>query len=399
MKKRIITAAACLLTLLQASAESITDILSRQGFEDIRVNIVEDVVYASVEPTAYRGTFRGATIALEELGDFFPEYNRVELVVTEYQLPQVAVHAQRDAASWQVSVDYKMSPILKQLKDQPTGNSSAWRFDFTAYPMVSLDNHRFDKLYEYTVSIAPTIEATLWPGNRITLMPVFPVASNVWQSKPEGYIHIGVAAIQQEVCLCNQLKAQVAGGLFMGNLMGVDAKLIWRAGKSLTFGLKAAVLGEAYVDADKYHFEKLDKVSVLGKASYYHALTQLEAELTGGRFVYGDYGARLDITRHCGEFAIGVFGILTGGESNAGFHFAIPFGGKRQMRKGGVRLKLPEYYDMEYNMESYYEYADQKMGRQVETRPDVNHSAHYWQAAYVEQFLRKSLAQKRERKR
>ena len=398
MKKRIITVAACLLTLLQASAESITDILARQGFEDIRVNIVEDVVYASVEPTAYRGTFRGATIALEELGDFFPEYNRVELVVTEYQLPQVAVHAQRDAASWQVSVDYGTSPILKRLKDQSAVNSSAGRFDFTAYPMVSLDNHRFDKLYEYTVSIAPTVEATLWRGNRITLMPVFPVASNVWQSKPEGYIHIGVAAIQQEVCLGNQLKAQVAGGLFMGNLMGVDAKLTYRAGKSLTFGLKAAVLGEAYVDADKYHFEKLDNVSVLGKASYYHSLTQLEAELTGGRFVYGDYGARLDITRHCGEFAIGVFGILTGGESNAGFHFAIPFGGKRQMRRGGVRLMLPEYYDMEYNMESYYEYADQKMGRQVDTRPDVNHSAHYWQAAYVEQFLRKSLAQKRERK-
>ena len=46
-------------------------------------------------------------------------------------------------------------------------------------------------------------------------------------------------------------------------------------------------------------------------------------------------------------------------------------------------------------MESYYEYAAQKMGRQVETRPDVNHTAHYWQAAYVEQYLRKSLEQKR----
>ena len=377
--------------MLQATAATITDILAKQGFEDIRVNIVDSVVYASVEPTAYRGTFRGAAIALLELGNYFADYSCMELLVTEYQIPQVAVHARRGGEGWQVNVDYATSPILKKLKGCPSVNNSAWRFDLTAYPMVSLDNHRFDVIYEYTISIAPTIEATLWPGNRITLMPVFPVATNVWKSKPEGYIRIGVAAIQQEARLGNRLKAQVAGGMFMGNLMGFDANLTYRAGKSLTFGLKAAVLGDAYVDDNKYHFEKLDKVSVLGKASYYHAPTQLEAELTGGRFVYGDYGVRLDITRHMSDYAIGVFGILTGGEHNAGFHFAIPLGGKRQMRKGTFRLKLPEYYDMEYNMESYYEYAEQRMGRQVETRPDVNHTAHYWQAAYVEQYIRKYL--------
>ena len=42
-------------------------------------------------------------------------------------------------------------------------------------------------------------------------------------------------------------------------------------------------------------------------------------------------------------------------------------------------------------MVTYDKYADERMGRQVETRPDVNHSAHYWQAAYVEQYLQKYL--------
>ena len=394
MKRRLLIAALCWLTLFQARAVSMMDDLSGQGFEDVRVAIVDSVVYASVEPTAWRGTFRGAAVALLALFNHYPQVDSFELVITEYQLPQVAVHARRTGGDWQVKADYAIKPILVRLKDRPLYNSSAWRFDLTAYPMVSLDNHRFDVLYEYTISIAPTIETTLWPGNRITLMPVFPIASNVWRSKPEGYIRIGVAAIQQEARLSNRLKALVAGGMFMGNLMGFDANLTYHAGKSLTFGLKAAVLGEAYVNENKYQFKKLDKVSVLGKASYYHAPTQLEAEITGGRFVYGDYGARLDITRHISDYAIGAFGILTGGTHNAGFHFAIPLGGKRQMRRGTVRLKLPEYYDMEYNMESYYEYADKKMGRQLETRPDVNHTAHYWQAAYVEQYVRKYLEQK-----
>ena len=391
MKKSFLIAVACWFWTFQSSAASIMDDLTAQGFEDIRVSIVDSVLYASVEPTAYRGTFRGAAIALLALGNHYPDMNRVELVITEYQLPLVAVHAHRNGASWQVRVDYAITSVLKRLEGRPMHNSSAWRFDITAYPVVSLDNHRFDVLYEYTVSIAPTLEGTLWPGNRITLQPVLPVASNVWKSKPEGYIHVGIAAIQQDVFISNHLRAQVSGGMFLGSLMGFNVAFTYRAGNAVSFGLKAALLGEAYVDSDKYHFGSLDKVSVLGSASYYHAPTQLEIGLTGGRFVYGDYGARLDLTRHYADFAIGVYGILTGGEHNAGFHFAIPFGGKCQKRNGNFRIMLPEFYDMEYNMESYYEYADKKMGRMVETRPDVNHSSHYWQASYVEMYLRKYL--------
>lgn len=391
MKRFLLLVAASWLSLLQVPAASIMDDLSEQGLEDIRVDIADSVVYASVEPTAYRGTFRGAAVALLALGQHYPDMKQIELVITEYQLPQVAIHAHREAGLWQVHVDYAISPILKRLQARPRHNNSAWRFDLTANPIMSLDNHRFDVLYEYTVSIAPTIETTLWPGNRITLMPVFPIASNVFKSKPEGYIHVGIAAIQQDVFISDRLRVQLSGGMFLRNLMGFNTILTYRAGNALTFGVKAALLGDAYVEADKYNFGSLDKVSVLGQASYYHAPTQIEAGLTGGRFVFGDYGARLDLTRHNGDYAIGIFGILTGGEYNAGFHFAIPFGGKCQKRKGDFRIMLPEFYDLEYNMESYYEYADQKMGRQVETRPDVNHAAHYWQASYVEMYLRKSI--------
>ena len=394
MKKRILLAVLCCLTIIQSVKATVTDVLTQQGFEDIRVNLVDSVLYASVEPTAYRGTFRGAAVALLELGNYYPDIKHVELVITEYQMPQVAVHACRDTSDWQVNVDYASSPILKKLKGRPQENNSAWRFDVTAYPMVSLDNHRFDVLYEFTIAIAPTIEGTLWPGNRIVLQPVFPIVSNVWMARPESHIHIGVAAIQQEFRLSDRLKTQVSGGFFMGNFLGLDAQLTYRAGKAFNVGLKTNLVAEAYVDNGKYNFGKLNNFSVLANATYYHSRSQLEGGLTGGRFVYGDWGARLDITRHFGEYAVGIFGIYTGGEYNAGFHFAIPFTRKRQLRKHTFRFKLPDYYDMEYNMESFYKYADEKMGRQVETRPDINHSAHYWQAAYVEQFLRKYLNSK-----
>lgn len=393
--KRVIVFVCYALMAVAATATEVRDAaaaLVRLGFEDIRISLNGSTLYASVEPTAYRGTFRGAGVAVEELGRLYPEATTIELVVTEYQMPQVAVHAYRDGSSWDASVDYGTDAITSALGKIQSEQSSTGRVDLTIYPMVSLDNHRFDILYEYIVSIAPALELTLWQGNRITLQPVFPVVTNIWHEKPNAYIRIGVASISQQLNLSNRLKATLSGGMFMNNLLGFDASLSYRVGKSLTLGVQAGVLGDAYpVKDDGYQIDKLENVTVLGKASYYHAPTRLEAGLTGGRFVYGDYGARLDVTRHFGEYAIGVYGILTGGEHNAGFHFTIPMGGKRQTRKGAFRLMLPEYFDWEYGMVSYDKYADERMGRQNETRPDINHSAHYWQAAYVEQYLKKYL--------
>lgn len=393
MKRLIVFACYALMAAAAAATEAGEAAVSlvRLGFEDIRISQSGSTVYASVEPTAYRGTFRGAGVAVEELGRLFPEAVAIELAVTEYQSPQVAVHARRSDGGWRASVDYATDVITKALSTVSPEHSSTGRVDLTLYPMVSLDNHRFDILYEYIVSIAPSVELTLWQGNRITLQPVFPVATNIWHEKPNAYIRIGVASVSQQLNLSNRLKATLSGGMFMNNLLGFDASLAYRVGESLTLGLQAAVVGDCYPQTDGYDFEKPDRVTFLGKAAYYHAPTRLEAGLTGGRFIYGDYGARLDITRHFGEYAIGVYGILTGGEHNAGFHFAIPMGGKRQMRKGFFRPMLPEYFDLEYNMVTYDKYADERMGRQVETRPDVNHSAHYWQAAYVEQYLQKYL--------
>ena len=391
---RVYVFAFCAMMAAAVSATEIRDAaaaLARLGFEDIRISQRDNTLYASVEPTAYRGTFRGAGVAVEELGRLFPSASDIELAITEYQSPQVAVHARRDDSGWNAQVDYETDAVLSALAHTAAIQKSTGRIDVRFYPMVSLDNHRFDKLYEYIVSVAPAVEVTLWKGSRLTLQPVFPVATNVWHEKADAYIRVGVAALQQEVRFTERLKATLSGGMFLGNVAGLDATLSYRLGKSLTLGMQAALLGDAYASGSSYHFDKLGEVSFLGKASYYHSPTHVEAGLTGGRFIYGDYGARLDLTRHFGEYAIGVFGILTGGEHNAGFHFAIPMGGKYQPRRGAIRVMLPEYFDWEYNMVSYYEYADERMGYQNETRPDVNHSAHYWQASYVEQYLRKYL--------
>jgi hypothetical protein len=368
--------------------------LAEMGFENVRVSVSEGegMVYAAFEPTSYRGTYRGAAVALQELGKLFADKQTFRVVVLENQQPQVALSATKADEVWSVKGDYNFEDINNVVKESKKTNSSAGKFDFTVHPMFTWVNHRLDQMFEYVLAVAPTIETSLWKGNRITLQAVIPVSYDAKTIQSASYVHVGVADIAQEVVSANgRWQATLAGGFFFFDRIGFDLRVGYRVTPNLTLGGEASLTGEAVVRDGHYDIGKPDHFSFFGKAEYYEPVTRLQGQLMAGRFVFGDYGARLDISRHFGDYTIGLYGILTGGEHNAGFHFAIPLGPKRQKRSGAVRLKLPEYFDWEYSMVSYYEYYDQQMGKHVETRPDENRSAHYWQPVHVAQYAEKIL--------
>ena len=93
------------------------------------------------------------------------------------------------------------------------------------------------------------------------------------------------------------------------------------------------------------------------------------------RYIYGDYGVRVDCIRHFGRTTAGLYAMYTGGEANGGFHFAVPLPQWGKSRK--VRVRLPEYYQMEYSGQSGLEYFRRKLGQDYETRPDESNSVPY----------------------
>jgi len=380
-----------ILTLQAMSNEEAAAQLASLGMENVRVAVNKDVVYAMFEPTSYRGTYRGAAEGIRELSRLYPEASSFRIVLLENQQPQVALVAAKND-TWTVSGDYNFKHITSVFPGRKIVNSSAAKVDLTVYPMFSWINHRYDQMFEYVVSLAPTVETSLWKGNRITLQAVIPVSYDVKSINSASYVHVGIADIAQDVVSADgRWQATLAGGFFFFDRLGFDLRTNYRVSPQLTLGAEASLTGEAIVRDGHYDISKPDRFSFFGKAEYYEPCTRLQAQLMGGRFVFGDYGARLDVSRHFSDYTIGVYGILTGGEHNAGFHFAIPLGPKKQTRKGSVRLMLPEYFDWEYSMVSYYEYYDEQMGKNVEIRPDENRSAHYWQPVHVAQYTEKIL--------
>ena len=382
-----------MVSLWAANAKETAARLAELGFENVRVADQDSkVVYVAFESVSYRGTYRGAAVGLAELSKLYPDINTFRVMLLENQMPQVALTATRANGEWCVKGDYDYSDIEAFTHQTKANNSSAAKFDFTAYPLFTWINHRLNQPFEYVLSIAPTIETSLWKGNRITLQAIIPISYQVESINSASYFRVGIADIAQDFTSRNgRWQATLAGGFFYFDRIGFDLRLAYHATPNLTLGAEASYTGDAIVNDGHYDIKAPDKFSFFGKAEYYEPCTRLQAQLMGGRFVFGDYGARLDISRHFSDYTIGLFGVLTGGEHNAGFHFAIPLGPKKQMRRGTVRFKLPDYFDWEYNVESYYEYYDQQMGKYIETRPDENRSAHYWQPLHVAQYAQKIL--------
>ena len=382
-----------MVSMMAGNAEEAANRLAALGFENVRVAEQGDqVVYVAFESVGYRGTFRGAAVGLEELGKLYPNATTFKVMLLENQMPQMALTATRVEGQWCVKGEYDYRDIEAATRQSKLNNSSSAKVDFTVFPMFTWINHRFNRPFEYVLSLAPTVETSLWKGNRITLQAIIPVSYDVQTINSATYCRVGIADIAQDITSRDgRWQATLASGFFYFDRIGVDLRLAYHATPNLTFGAEASYTGEAIVNDGHYDINMPDKFSFFGKAEYYEPSTRLQAQLMGGRFVYGDYGARLDVSRHFSDYTIGIYGILTGGEHNAGFHFAIPLGPKKQMRKGAVRLKMPDYFDWEYSMVSYYEYYDQQMGKYIETRPDENRSAHYWQPVHVAQYTQKLL--------
>lgn len=395
--KQIISICACLIfSLMPAKATDITkvnELLKQEGFEDIQTIMVADTLYAAFEDRSFRGTFRGAAAAIKIVEANYPEVNNFEIVLKDYQMPQLIVHASKRGGKWNVSVDRQMEQAMALLQNVMPKASSTGKIDITVFPMVSVINNKLDHLFDYSVRLAPAFATTLWKGTRLTIQPIFPILHNLSDGETKRYIQIGNANVSQQILSTSKWQLSAAAGFFHAERLGVQAKVGYHVRRNLDVYLDAGYTANANY-TKKLGFgvtRNSGQINFMAKADYYEPNTKLQIELQGGRFVYGDYGCRLDVTRHFGEFAIGGYGIATGGEYNAGFHFAIPLGGKRQKRDQFVRVRLPEYFSWEYSYVAYFKYWLERMGESYVTQPDANRSAHYWEPAFVQEYIQRML--------
>lgn len=363
------------------------------GLDNVRVRQQADTLYAALENLNHRATYRGVGIALKTLAQAAPHIAHFQILVKEYDHPQVAVSAHRLAQSWNVHVHHDIDPLEQIIASAPQGTAASTRgkIDLVLHPIVSIDNHKLDKIVEAALFFAPSIEATLWRGNRFFVQPILPVAHNLAKGNPDRLIQVGAMGVRQDWHVGRRWEVSATIGSFLYNLYGIHAEAAYHASPRFDLGARLGIMGTQIHLPGRWEFTAPKHIHAMATADYYHPGSSLQAKISAGFFTYGDLGLRGDLVRHFGEFAIGVYGIYTKGEKNAGFNFALPLSSRRQLRKGTLRVRLPQYFAWEYSMLNYYRYRFENMGVLYKERPDKSFTTHYWQAAFLQQYLQRYL--------
>lgn len=325
----------------------------------------------------------------------------ISLLIQENQLPQVVCKVSGQAVEAynnhtitleqlmsSVQISYQVDEEYQLIKDVKKENRSTGKIDLIFYPQVTLNNAWVDKIYGTILNIAPAVEVGLWKGASFTGQVIFPIWNNM---KGEmDYIRPGMLLFRQQYRFPKNFFVEVNAGNFNANRIGVDAGVSYKTNDDRwSGGVNAGITGSSTFYSGKWEVSRWKRATGAVFVRYNEPTYNLQFDLKAQRYVFGDYGVRMDCTRHFGEVSIGFYAMYSGGEPNGGFHFAIPLPGKKRMNRRAVRIGIPEYFDWEYEARNGGTYASDRLGRYYETRPDENRSQRHYAPSYIKGMLMK----------
>lgn len=396
--KKVLLLLFCLNGMLSAGEWS--GELRRMGMENIREADREEGCYLSWEDPVYRGSCRGLAEVIRLVAQKSVEAKDFYLIIQENRIPQILVRIPGEElrqyrlrqSSWEAlvrsaEITWDTDEAVRALKEAgKTEYASAGRVDIVLYPQLRLRNAWLDKIYGASVNIAPAVEVALWKGAYFTGQVIFPVWNNL--EGEADYIRAGMVTLRQDIRLPKRWSASVGVGNFDRQRIGADARLEWRtADDRWKIGVRGGLTGASVFYGGKWKVSRWERLTGAASVRYYEPTYNLEMELTGERYIYGDYGGRVDLVRHFGEVSIGLFAMYSGGEANGGFSFSVPMPRKKRFRRGYFRVRLPEYWGLGYEAQSGNAYAERRLGRRYETRPEESRSAGFYNPDFVREEL------------
>ncbi len=398
-----------LITLLMSLAVkgqdqkySIIQKLEDTGFENIRLHQSEEDLTIGVENNIYRWNVRGISAALDKVSEQAPSEGMIRLVMLRFGIPQVMITV--PAEQWQnahdstlkhtldstLQVSYRLQKAWQTIRDQKPENRNTFKFDFVFYPQFYLTNLTFNTIYEVQFNIAPALQLSLWKGMQLTAQVILPIYSYNGVFGEEGkLVRPGFLVLSQDFRLPGPVFGNISIGNFNNYRYGVDFNLMYPfPNQRWDVGLNAGLTGYSIFRKDGWEFGKLETVTFFVSAGYYLPRFNLRFRASAGRFLYGDYGGRFDLTRMFGETAIGFYAAYSietsdgAGYPNAGFHVSIPFPPGKRLKHRRLRVDLARYFEWEYNGATELIY-----NRYYERRPNENRSEHYFNPVYLQQEI------------
>ncbi|GAB3541804.1 YjbH domain-containing protein [Spirosoma fluminis] len=222
-----------------------------------------------------------------------------------------------------------------------------YKFDFRIHPeFIANFGYKPDALQSKT-SLLLQSQLYLLQGLVLNWGVLFPLVNN-YDTQPMN-IRPAPVYLNQFLALDKRNFLSTSAGLFYNNQYGFNVQYRWaNLTNAWSFGLETSLTGDYYFPKRGIYCEPLQRFMLLADVAYRVKARDITLKLSGGQYLYGDQGARLDFIRQFYSVEIGLYATMTTRGSTAGFNFAIPIPPGRLIQSQRFRVRTSEEFRWEY---------------------------------------------------
>lgn len=192
------------------------------------------------------------------------------------------------------------------------------------------------RVYDVLVNLTPGVKWHIgkrWMAAAQAYIPVYNDYGDYYKR-----IRLNMAVLSKEVHIGNSGFIKVSGGWFGSERYGLDVKSMYIVNSWLALEAQAGWTGFCSM-ASGWRASTPERWTALTGVDFYLNQYDTQFRLRGGRYVYKDYGAQLEIMRHFKHCSVGVYAEYSNQwEENGGFKVVMmipPY--KRKHRKVNFR--------------------------------------------------------------
>jgi hypothetical protein len=228
-------------------------------------------------------------------------------------------------------------------------NRSRGRIDLAVRPLLDLQLGIADDPFQTSLAVAPELTVSPARGLLVTLQARQEVQDDL--DDFNSPLEPGRNTLSWNERLPGGIEVAASAGTFPDNRYGAVAELA----RYLEPGgrLEARVGGDwsgfyKYLKSGTISYSDAGAWSGVGTLIGRLPDRDVELAITGGRFLTGDAGVRVDLTRRFGEVDLGFFGISTDAGDVGGFRFSVPLPARHWSRPRAVRPVTVPTFPFEY---------------------------------------------------
>ena len=224
--------------------------------------------------------------------------------------------------------------------------------DLVLRPLVSYELGRIFDPVLLRFELAPEVRINPWPGARARASLVIPVRNDfsVDVVHPDiNRVRPGVSTLEQFGWLGEAILASASGGIFDDNRYGLSAGIVRpMAGGVLLLDAQADVTGHLAFEESGVTYSTLGRWTGFAGVSVRPALLPASLRVRAERYLYGDRGLEVQVSRELGDLDLAFYVQRIEGNSVGGVRLAVPIPPMVRQVGSPVRAEVVDRFAVEY---------------------------------------------------